>query len=122
MIKEKKFAKKSVQNSLCVYTCDSHSYIMDESLRVVVILAVMEMKFHLVFFRNSSAFRATRIRTRNDLQFHLYRRSRRAGSVRLFREEDFVAGNISLLIAYALLYDHNKLFIDRKKFCRLNYL
>ena len=72
MIKEKKFAKKSVQNSLCVYTCDSHSYIMDESLRVVVILAVMEMKFHLVFFRISSAFRATRIRTRNDLQFHLY--------------------------------------------------
>ena len=36
--------------------------------------------------------------------------------------EEFVAGNISLLIAYALLYDHNKLFIDRKKFCRLNYL
>lgn len=36
-------------------------------------------------------------------------------------EEEFVTVNISLLIAYALLFDHNKLFIDRKKFCRLNH-
>ena len=35
--------------------------------------------------------------------------------------EEFVTADISLRIAYALLYDHNKLFIDRKKFCRLNY-
>ena len=88
---------------------------MDESLWVVVILVVA------VFFPNSFAFRASRIRTRNDVQLQLYRRSRRARSVRLFREEEFVTADISLLIAYALLYDHNKLFIDRKKFCRLNY-